>query len=220
MRTKALLGLAALAVGLSTSVAQNVYSLNVVGYLNVTVKGNGYTLCANQLNNGTNGINQVLPNAPDDAQVLKFANNTYTPNVASGGVWYDAGTGNPSTVRLNPGEGWFYFNPGVAGTLTLVGEVPQGSGLTVNLPANYSLVGTYTPQALELSATNGFAVVDDMQYLSFANNTYVPAIAAGGAWFDAGTGNPATIIPAVGQGWFLYNPTPVHHDWVRNFTVQ
>ena len=62
MRTKVLLGLAALAVGLSTSIAQNVYSLNVVGYINITVAGGGYTLCANQLNNGTNGINQVLAN--------------------------------------------------------------------------------------------------------------------------------------------------------------
>ena len=40
MRTKALLGLAALAVGLSTSVAQNVYSLNVVGYVNVSLQPN------------------------------------------------------------------------------------------------------------------------------------------------------------------------------------
>ncbi|MCX6922739.1 MAG: hypothetical protein NT154_05925, partial [Verrucomicrobia bacterium] len=39
MRTKTLLGLAALAVGLSSSMAQ-VYSLNVVGYVNVPLQAN------------------------------------------------------------------------------------------------------------------------------------------------------------------------------------
>ena len=151
MRTKVLLGLAALAVGLSTSMAQNVYSLNVVGYVNVSV-GAGYTLFANQLINGTNGINQVLANPAESALVLKFKNNDYVTDIAVSGAWYDNTTGNPSTTQLQQGEGWFYFNPGAAWTVTLVGEVPQGAGLTVPLPANYTLAGTYTPEALSLVA--------------------------------------------------------------------
>jgi hypothetical protein len=39
MRTKTLLVAAVLAAGLATSMAQNVYSLNVVGYYNVTIPG-------------------------------------------------------------------------------------------------------------------------------------------------------------------------------------
>ena len=97
--------------------AQNVYSLNVVGYVNVTV-GTGYTLCANQLNNGTNGINQVLPNPAENALVLKFKNNAYVTDIAVGGAWYDNFSGNPSTTTLKPGEGFFYNNPGVTGTIT------------------------------------------------------------------------------------------------------
>src|ERR1035441_715219 len=98
MRTKALLGLAALAVGLSTSMAQNVYSLNVVGYINITV-GAGYTLCANQLNNGTNGINDVLANPPGGALVLTFVNNDYKTDAADSGAWFDNTTRNRSAER-------------------------------------------------------------------------------------------------------------------------
>src|ERR1700730_12330845 len=51
MRTKTLVCAAALmAAGVATSMAQsNVYSLNVVGYINITFPANKYTLTANQL---------------------------------------------------------------------------------------------------------------------------------------------------------------------------
>ena len=59
MRTKTLLlGVAAaLAVGLTASQAQTVYSQNVVGYINVTVPGSGFAEVANQLINGSD-VNQ------------------------------------------------------------------------------------------------------------------------------------------------------------------
>ena len=219
MRTKALLGLAALAVGLSTSMAQNVYSLNVVGYVNVAV-GSGYTLVANQLNNGTNGINQVLAGAPDSALVLTFKNNDYNSDLDQGGAWFDANTALPSTTTLPPGKGFFYNNPGAAGTITLVGEVPQGAGV-IPLPAGYALIGTYTPQALELSATNDFPMVENTLYLKYdtTKHDYVTDIIVGGAWFDANTTLPVSVIPAVGQGYFINNPGAAT-TWTHNFTVQ
>jgi hypothetical protein len=215
MRTKALLGLAALAVGLSTSMAQNVYSLNVVGYINITV-GAGYTLCANQLNNGTNGINQVLANPPENASVLTFANHDYVQDLAVGGAWYDA-LANASTTALPPGKGFFYNAPAAA-TLTLVGEVPQGA-TSIALPAGYSLIGTYTPQALELSATNGFPMVDNTTYLKFDTtiHDYVSYLVVGGAWYDA-LANPVTVIPPIGSGYFINAPAAT--AWNYNFTVQ
>ena len=48
MRTKVLLGAAALAAAAATASAQNVYSLNVVGYINLSLT-NGYNMVANQL---------------------------------------------------------------------------------------------------------------------------------------------------------------------------
>ena len=217
MRIKALLGLAALAAGLSTSMAQNVYSLNVVGYINVTV-GAGYTLCANQLNNGTNGVNQVLPNPPDNALVLKFKNSDYVTDIAIGGAWYDNVTTLPSATQLNPGEGFFYNAPAAA-TLTLVGEVPQGQS-SIPLSAGYTLIGTYTPQALELSATNGFPMVDNTLYLRYDTtiHDYVTDIVISGAWYDNITTLPATVIPPIGYGYFINSPAAT--VWNSNFTVQ
>jgi len=223
MRTKVLLGLAALAVGLSTSVAQNVYSLNVVGYYNVTVKGAaGLTLCVNQLNNGTNGINQVLPSVPLESQVLTFVNNDYNIDVFDGTAWLDNNSGNPSTTTLPPGKGFFFGSAGSAPTssLTFVGEVPQGN-VDLALPIGLSLVGTKTPQALELSAANSFPQVLESQVLYFDNvlNDYVIYVNDGTQWLDNNSGNPVTLIPAVGQGWFWQYVNGAN-TWARNFTVQ
>src|SRR6266481_9690813 len=59
MRTKTLICAAALAAGALTSWAQsNVYSLNVVGYVNTTLPGNSaITMIGNPLNNTSGGNN-------------------------------------------------------------------------------------------------------------------------------------------------------------------
>ena len=63
MRTKTILLTAAvLAAGLGASVAQSVFSVNAVGYVNVTIRP-GYNLIANPLNNGGNTVSEVLPPA-------------------------------------------------------------------------------------------------------------------------------------------------------------
>lgn len=208
-----------MAAGLASSMAQNVYSLNVVGYVNVTVTP-GYTLCANQLITDTNGIGEVLPNPPDNAYVLTFVNSDYNADQSQGGAWYDANSGNPSTTQLPPGVGWFYSNPGSTTTLTLVGTVPQGTG-TINLNAGYTLIGTYTPQVLVLDPTNGFPLPDNTYCLTFDNlvtHDYVAAQSQGGAWYDANSGNPETVAPAVGQGYFINAPSAA--SWSYSFTVQ
>jgi hypothetical protein len=217
MRTKLVLGAAILAAGLATSVAQNVYSLNVVGYYNVTAAASGFTLMANQLNTGTNGLNQVLPNATDSSQVLKFANNSYNVDIAIGGAWYDNNSGDPTTTRVSPGEGFFFYNPGASTPITFVGEVPQGA-LQVTLQPNFTLVGNPVPMTLNL-AGNSFPQSDGMQFLSFANNAYTIDVSIGGSWFDNNSGDPVTVAPVVGQGYFIYNPGGVT-PWNLNFTVQ
>jgi hypothetical protein len=219
MRTKLVLGAAILAAGLASSVAQNVYSLNVVGYYNVAVRGGGFTLCANQLNTGTNGINQVIPTADVESQVLTFKNNDYNADIFDGSAWLDNNSGNPSTTVLQPGKGFFYLNNAAAKNLTFVGEVPQGV-VNLALPSGLALVGTITPQALELSAANGFPQIleSQVQYFNNTNNTYISFVNDGSQWLDNNSGDPVTLIPAVGQGWFWQSGTA--GAWNRNFTVQ
>src|SRR6266446_1325324 len=76
MRTKTLLAAAAmLAAGLASSMAQsNVYSLNVVGYVNkVMPSGGKYIMISNPLNTTSNTINSLLSGAAVGSQFLKFS---------------------------------------------------------------------------------------------------------------------------------------------------
>jgi hypothetical protein len=232
MRTKTLLLTAALVgAGALTSMAQsNVYSLNVVGYVNITAAP-GFNLFANQLNQtGTNNtVITVMPSAPaavlQDCQVLKFLKAQANYNIdlydAGSGGWIDNNTGNPSATTLNPGEGFFFYNSKSTNiTLTLTGEVPQGTN-ALAMTTGFNLIGTVVPQAINLDPTNSFPVVQDMQYLPFANGNYgaidlydVPS----GGWINNDSGNPEIPTPAVGQGYFIY--TPSSQTWTRSFTVQ
>lgn len=241
MRTKTLLlSAAALAAGVATSMAANVYSVNVVGYINVTVQP-GYNLVANQLDvDGVDSVTTVLnpgtPSSQEGATVLKFSqgafsSDTYANNTGDVGFigWYDSNTGNPSTNTIPPGVGFFYFNPtGSAATLTLTGTVKQGTN-SVSLPGGYSLISTIAPQAITLdtTATNSFPAGEGDVFLGFSggtfsqNDTYAATTADVGfiGWYDSNTGNPASPTPAVGQGFFYFNSGSAK-AWTRNFQVQ
>jgi hypothetical protein len=225
MRTKTLLLTAALGVAsVATSMAQAVYSINVVGYVTLTVRP-GFNMIANQLDAGSgatlNSLNSVLPGAPLEAQILTFANNNYTLDVSDGTSWIDGNTGDPSVTKIAPGTGFFYYNPAAApAPLTFVGEVKTGNGLTVTYPSGFSLKSTITPQELSLSAANGFPQVLEMQYLTFnaATQNYDELLVNDGTgWINGSTGDPADARPAVGQGYFIYNPTGGNLAWTRNF---
>src|SRR5438105_8609461 len=108
MRTKTLLLTAALAMGGVASSMAQVYSQNVVGYVNLNIS-NKFTMIANPLNGpgGSNTLGQVLPNAPAGAGIYKFNGTTFDNKVtfiAVGTGWL-GGTGN-GTV-LAPGSGAF-----------------------------------------------------------------------------------------------------------------
>lgn len=210
MRTKALLGLAVLAAGLATSVAQNVYSLNVVGYYNVPVPANQYVLVANQLNTTNNTLAAIIPGGPAGAIFQKLANGY------SAYVFDDvdlAWTPNGSAT-LNPGEGGLYKSP-VATTLTFVGEVMQGS-LTNTLPINaYAIRSSMVPQAGKVTTDLAFPGEpgDILQVLGNGYSAYV-FDDVDLAW------SPSEPTIGVGQGFLMKKaPTSTKTQWVRNFTV-
>src|SRR5512137_866938 len=96
MRTKLIVGAAIMAASLFTSLAQNVYSLNVVGYYNVTVPGGGQlSFSANQLKAGNNTIKEVIPPtaalAADGVLVLAYdkPSGKFQENVTDGTDWFD-----------------------------------------------------------------------------------------------------------------------------------
>jgi hypothetical protein len=211
MRTKVLLCAAALAASLASSMAQNVYSLNVVGYYNMPVAANTLVMMANQLNTTNNTIANLIPGGPPNALLYKFAGG-YTGYQFDDVdlVWKPDGN-----ATLNPGEGGFFLSP-VATTLTFVGEVLQGS-LTNTLPLGQKVIrSSIVPQQGLIST--------DLKLPGEANDSlYTYASGYAPYQFDdvdlVWKPSEPTII--VGQSFFYVKATTgTKSAWVRNFTVQ
>ncbi|MCX6896603.1 MAG: hypothetical protein NTZ16_14140 [Verrucomicrobia bacterium] len=222
MRTqKILVAAATLAVGIATSMADPVYSQNIVGYINLTLQP-GFNLVANQLNSGagSNALNAVFPTATDGAYIYTYGNGAFTIDIFDSTVpgWVDSTTGNPSATVVNPGQGFFYFQPGSATTVTLVGSVKTGTN-SITLNPNFSLVSSATPESYSLTGTN-FPVADGLIYYELAtggtgfNQSIYDATVPG--WVDYTTGNPTSPTPSVGQGFFIFNPSS-SITWTRAF---
>jgi hypothetical protein len=224
MRTKTfLLSAAVLAAGLTASVAQSVYSVNAVGYVNVPLV-TGFQIIANPLNNSNNLLSVILPSVANNTTVYRFnpTNQTFYPAstffVDQGppvtGLWF------PDAV-LAPGEGAFFSSPS-AQTLTFVGEVPQGN-LTNSIPQNYALRASVVPQSGGISSVLGLTAQnnDTVYFFNPATQSYNPAqtffVDPGppptGVWF------PSEPNPAVGQGFWFKNNTGTSRNWTRTFSV-
>src|SRR6266480_2545573 len=127
MRTKTLILTAVLsAAGVASSLAQGtVYSVNAVGYVNLTIP-TGFSMIANPLNNTAangNTVSNLFPSVPIGTTIYKFDNvaGTYSINQFSFAGW-----GSPNDTML-PGDGAFIRNPTASPiSVTLVGEVMQG----------------------------------------------------------------------------------------------
>jgi hypothetical protein len=205
MRTKTLILSAALAVaGAATSMqAQNVYSVNVVGYVNVSMPA-GFSLISNPLdNNGNNDIAAIMPAPPEDTTVFKFNGTGYTSSAFVGGVW-------ESALSVAPGEGIFVQNPtGSTFTNTFVGTVVLSS--TNSVPAGFSIRSSVLPQTGKLQTDLAFPVAEDDLVFVWNGTGYTSFSYVGGEW-EAPGGEP-TI--GVGQSFFVQKAAAA--SWVRNF---
>jgi hypothetical protein len=209
MRTKTLLLTAAVgAAGIATSMAQ-VFSVNAVGYVNVTAKP-GLTMIANPLKGASNKVTDLFAGIPDGTTIYKYKGGTegFVSTTLDFGVWSD-----PS-MTLDPGEGAFISNTGTSDiTVTFVGEVPQGD-LKNPVPAGFSIRSSQVPQKGLLDADLKFPIADGDTVYTY-NNT---AKGYDGATYDFGawsTGAAPTID--VGQSFFVSKGTAA--SWDRSFSV-
>jgi hypothetical protein len=224
MRTKALLVTAALgAVGIASVMADPVYSVNVVGFINMTVPAGGYALLGNQLNGTNNLVATIIPTFVQDGQLLTWdaAGQTFLQFFYdAGGGWMD-GNLNPANPALTPGQGFFLWNAGATPyTVTFVGEVPQGTALNTTISPNYAMVASIPPLAGDVVSL-GLPVAQDNQILKWdlVHQTYLQYFYdAGGGWMD-GNLNPVSIPISVGEGFFVWN-TGAAMQWTQNFSVQ
>jgi hypothetical protein len=211
MKIKALLGAALLAAGAATSMAQsNVYSLNVVGYYNITCPANQYVLIANQLNTTNNTLGNVIPNPPPNSIFQKF-NGGYTAYSFDDVdlVWTPNGN-----ASFAPGEGGFFKSPS-ATTITFVGEVPQGS-LTNTLPiGSYAIRGSIVPQAADVNTLGIPGEANDILQTFNGGYTAYSFDDVDLVW------TPSVPSLNVGQAFFYKKAaSSTQSKWIRNFTVQ
>jgi hypothetical protein len=208
-----------------------VYSVNAVGYVNVTLK-KGYNLVANPLSVGANKLSDIFPatsNLPDDSTVVIWdaAAGTIggfeanTPIFFQGVGWIPDGE-----AVLPPGKA-FYLQiaataPNPEYTVTFVGEVMQGSlSNPVAVGNRYSALASQVPQAGKVTTDLGLAgAADDTIFVwdkatgGFASKTYL--FIEGSGWFDGA--DFAEPVIGVGDGFFLQRaagPTA----WTRTFSV-
>jgi hypothetical protein len=231
MRTKTMLLSALLgALGSVSVMAQtNVYSLNVVGYINVTMlPGYNILTCplvaspnntiATLLNN-TNGQYQGAARG-GAAQVFQFTGGVYSASDTSSPGNAPSGWGGGGTITMNPGQAIFFYNPTLTNmTATFVGTVTNGP-VTNALAPGYSLVGSAVPVSGDIVTnpisdfTNGASSgrSSDQIFLyapgvGYSVNTYTPS-----GW---GGGDP--ILTNVYEGFFFVNAFATTNNWVEDY---
>jgi hypothetical protein len=209
MRTKALF--VAAAIGLASvipSLAQ-VYSVNVVGYVNVDVPS-GFSLIANPLDAADNNADALIP-AVDGITVYDFK--------ADGSGYAIRSYLNPilgwqgDAVEMTPGKGVWVFNPGDALTITFVGEITEGEKVN-DIPQGFSIRASIVPQSGALATDLGFPAAENDTVYEFDNvsggyviSSLLPIV----GW------QPSEPSIDVGQSFFVNAGAAT--TWTRDFTV-
>jgi hypothetical protein len=223
MRTKTLLLTAALAAaGAASAMAQNVYSVNAVGYVNKTVNLN-YTLVANPFVVADDSIGTLIPFGASDHGITLFnikddgslEIGTYDPTLPPpDGPW------DHPEIRLELGKGALLYNPPQFGTfnITFVGEVAQGTPVHNTVLTGFTVRSSKVPQAGPISTLLGLTPNVGITVLQYAADgvtqligTYDPTLPPTDAW------DPAEPSLGIGEAFFLTSGG--NANWDRNFTV-
>jgi len=197
MKKTLLIAAAALVAGVISSNAQ-VYSANIVGYVNVTMPANALVLTSNPLDDGTNTANSLLANLPNKSLLETWNGSGFT-------VLSKTTTGFAGNPSLPVGTGFFVKSVSNY-TNTYVGNVvpaPGGNQATVNLPANaLVLVGSVLPVSgtfndVGTNTVNLIATLPNKSLLETWNGTGFTVLSKTSTGF---AGSPAL---SVAEGFFL-----------------
>jgi hypothetical protein len=201
--------LTALAAATASSFAAT--SSNIVGYVKLSL-GQGFTMVANQLDNGAgNKVTALFAGVPDGFSVYKYTAGNFISIQLLGGAW----EGDDVDMTLAPGEGVFVESPS-ATTATFVGEVKTGSS-TVNIGAGFSIISSVVPQQLALDGASSFPAANGDTVYRFipAARAYESDQFLGGAW----EGDSGGAAPTVKVGEAFWVQTAAAKAWTRTFNV-
>jgi len=156
MRTKVLLGLAVLAAGLTTALADGVYSVNVVGYVNVTLQSGKLHYLSIPLapTDGNWSINNTIKpgDAQIDAKLFIWKDTQWDPDNP---IYYgEADMWDPAPIVTN-GVSFFMVSKANS-VLTFVGEVPQST----TGPIKYDIEAGLSTLANKIPLSTNFPGID------------------------------------------------------------
>ncbi len=221
MKTKTLfLAAAALAAGVVASVAQsNVYSLNVVGYVNVTVPANGFVLVGNPLDTGSNVLDNILGTAPNNTSKIY----DFNPSSGSYAVYTKRASGwsGAAGVDFSPGRGFFLQNGSASSvTLTFVGQVMQGTNSHA-FPAGFSILNSQVPQAGLVQTDLGLPAQNTDQVYQFnpSAGSYAVFTRRATGWPSGEPMIGTNVLSGVAEA-FFFNSKNGAGTWTRVFNVQ
>ena len=190
----------------------------------------GLNLIANQLDHGSNTLNEIMPAVPNGCVLYKYQNASGTWREAS---FFDVWPDNLAAFTLSPGEGAFLQSP-TSFTLTFTGT-PHVPVLPVSIPAGATyllsrqtndigtyenITGTSPADGATVYTWNGVGYDMDQYYGGFGWASGAdPMVAVGGAiWISAtGSGTPSgssVICPTnktveCGSAWTFDEPTVI-----------
>jgi hypothetical protein len=232
MRTKTVLLSALLAgIGSVSVMAQtNVYSLNAVGYINVTLSpGFNIVSCPLIVTDPSGAADNTISNllGPNtNGQYKKWQIYSWNPLAVPPSFVQESGTpsgwANGGTNTISPGQAVWIENPSnsVSPTVTFVGTVPTGT-LTNPIYPGFNLLGSIVPASGDL-LTNVILDLTNTPTKKDQIYTYNP-LTTNFTQYSAG-GSPAAwssdpILPNVGTG-FWYESQATHTNyWVENYSV-
>ncbi len=204
----------------------NVYSLNVVGYVNVTCyPGFNIVSCPLQAS-PDNTLNTLLP--PAGGQFKKWQcwsynptlSNPYVEDSATVSVW-----GGGGLTTINPGQAVWLYNPGGStSNVTFVGTVPNGP-ITNSLVANsFNLVSSAIPASGDVITNslmkfqNGVKKDQVWTYDPTLSNPYTEYQATGTSLQNSWpAGDPQ--LPVVGGGFWYLNSQTTNNVWIQSYSV-
>jgi hypothetical protein len=221
----------------------NVYSLNVVGYVNVPILA-GFQILVNPLDDGAgNNLTNIIGHGDITGSSLPDGTDLYPWNLANGKYgsiqeyvgtygWYDPNgpASGAITNVIAPGSGFFLLSPS-ATNITFVGSVLQGT-TTNKLGAGFTLTGSTFPvsepvgaagdgltNTMELPVSDG----DDLYLFTpgtgVGHGYNVTQYVGGYGWYDPNNGSLSTngYAPGVAQGFFTLKAAGA--SWVQTFNV-
>jgi len=242
MKTKTLLiAAAALAAGVMSSQAQ-VYSQNIVGYVNINLTNGIIAAVAPALDldgTGTNNTISTVFTTPAVNDTVYVFNGTgydilqYIVKTSGHGStatsvtnWYESGV-LATNYPINPGRGAFYL-PAATETATIVGDVLQGTSLTNQyFPAanELGLIASKVPIGGGLTSVLGYNPnINDTVYIydngAYDIYQYIVKTSGHGStetfttnWFNSGVADE----PVVNVGESFWIQPAVATNWVETF---